>query len=104
MNMQGNAKEGINDLFYIQRIKMFFFFQEVKFKWDLSIQLSLINYRWAWFTYCYFISNKIINNRTSIVVSIKHDHLVFTHFAYSTILRCFMQAFQNNIYKNKMKL
>ncbi len=69
--------------------------EEVKFRWDFSIQLSLIDYRWAWITYYYFISNKIINNRINIVVLIKDDHLIFTTF------RCFMQTFQNNIFKKK---
>jgi len=96
MNMHDNVKEGINDLdlFYIQRIYIYIC-QEVKFRWDLSIQLSLIDYRWAWITYYYFINNKIINNRINIIVLIKDDHLIFT------TLRCFMQTFQNNILKKR---
>jgi len=95
-HMYRNTKKGLDANILVQII--FKVFQEVNFLVNLSNQLSIINYRWAWIT-CYSRSNK-----ESPSIRFRHGYFTITYFTCSTMLRCFMfQTIQNCIHKRKTR-
>jgi hypothetical protein len=65
--MYGDAKECMDDKLSVQRVLILF--PKKKFKWHFIIQMSFIDYGWAWIT----CNTK--SHGTSIGIRIKHGYL-----------------------------
>jgi len=63
----GDVKECMDDKFYVQRVLIFF--QNIYSRWHFTIQLSFIDYGWAWIT-CNTKSHRIC-----IGIRVKHGYL-----------------------------